>query len=210
MKTALLNIPAIFLLASLITLSSCSQKEETGTVSIDNRPDSTLVIEAGKDLVTEAFAAISNALGTAMTRGGIPNAIEYCNTVALALTDSVSKQYNVDIRRASHRPRNPRNRANELEMASIEAYLVQISEGAELSPRLTFRDTDVVFHSPLRLMTYTCLSCHGNTTDDIREEDLAIIRQFYPEDEAVNFDLDELRGIWTVTFPYTYFEETTP
>jgi hypothetical protein len=205
MKTLLLKASVSFLITFLILLMACAQNDESRSEKMPPRPDSTLVIEAGKEIVTDTFAAISNALGTAMTRGGIPHAIEYCNTVALALTDSVSTQYNVEVRRASHKPRNPKNRANDMEMASIEAYMQLISDGAELTPRLVFQEKNVIFHAPLRLVTFTCLSCHGNMEDDIREADYAVIKQYYPEDEATGFDLDEIRGIWSVTFPYDYF-----
>jgi hypothetical protein len=205
MKTLLLKSSVPLLIAFLLLFTACAQNDESRSKDTSPRPDSTLVIQAGKEIVTDAFAAISNALGTAMTRGGIPHAIEYCNTVAITLTDSVSNQYNVEVRRATHKPRNPKNRANDMEMASIEAYMQLISDGAELKPRLAFQENNVIFHAPLRLVTFTCLSCHGNKEDDIREGDLAVIQQYYPEDEAIGFDLDELRGIWSVTFPYEYF-----
>lgn len=209
MKNHITYVAGFFIVISLLFLTACSQEEDTRSDSQYPRPDSTLVIDAGKEMVTESFAAISNALGTAMSDGGIPNAIRYCNTVAIDLTDSVSAQYNVEVRRATHKPRNPNNRANELEMASIEAYMQMISDGAELTPRLAYQENSVIYHAPLRLMTFTCLSCHGSKEEDILEEDYAIISQFYPEDEATGFELDELRGIWSVTFPYEYFVTTS-
>ena len=208
MKNHILDVAGTLIIISLLFLTACSQKDTPRSDTQNPRPDSTLVIEAGKEIVTESFAAISNALGTAMTNGGIPNAIKYCNTVAIDLTDSVSTQYNVEVRRATHKPRNPNNRANEIEMASIEAYMQLISDGNDLTPRLAYQENSVVYHAPLRLMTFTCLSCHGSKNEDILEEDYAIISQFYPDDEATGFELDELRGIWSVTFPYEYFATT--
>ncbi|MFU8860532.1 MAG: DUF3365 domain-containing protein [Cyclonatronaceae bacterium] len=208
MKNIIPHFAGIFIVVSLLFITACSQDDAPRTDNEHLRPDSVLVIEAGKEMVTETFAAISNALGTAMTRGGIPHAIQYCNTVAIDLTDSVSTQYNVEVRRATHKPRNPNNRANEMEMASIEAYMQMISEGAELTPRLAYQENSVIYHAPLRLMTFTCLSCHGSKEEDILNEDYAIIQQYYPDDEATGFELDELRGIWSVTFPYEYFIET--
>lgn len=205
MKTLLYKASGSLLISFLLFFTACAEKDETNAENTYSRPDSALVINAGKEIVTESFAAISNALGTAMTRGGIPHAIEYCNTVAIELTDSVSTQYDVKVRRASHKPRNPDNRANEMEMASIEAYMQMISNGEELTPRLAYQENSVIFHAPLRLVTFTCLSCHGNKDEDILEEDYAVIKQYYPDDEATGFDLDELRGIWSVTFPYEYF-----
>jgi hypothetical protein len=200
---------SIIILGSAFIISACSQQEESDSSPSQNqaRPDSAEVIAAGNEMVTEAFAAISNALGTAMSRGGIPHAIEYCNVNAINLTDSVSTQYGVDIRRASHKPRNPDNRASGEESASIEAFIQRIHEGRELSPRLIYEDDKVTYHSPIRLVAYTCLSCHGEKSEDIRDQDLAIINEHYPQDEATGFDLEELRGIWSVEFPYTYFSE---
>lgn len=205
MKTLLYKASGSLLISFILLLTACAEKDETTAESTYPRPDTALVINAGKEIVTESFAAISNALGTAMTRGGIPHAIEYCNTAAIELTDSVSTQYEVKVRRASHKPRNPNNRANDMEMVSIEAYMQMISDGAELTPRLEFQESSVIYHAPLRLVTFTCLSCHGNTNEDILVEDYAIIKEHYPNDEATGFELDELRGIWSVTFPYEYF-----
>jgi hypothetical protein len=210
MKTLLYKASGSLLVTFVLLITACAEKDELPAESTYPRPDSALVINAGKEIVTESFAAISNALGTAMTRGGIPHAIEYCNTVAIELTDSVSTQYEVKVRRASHKPRNPNNRANEMEMASIEAYMQMISDGAELTPRLAFQENSVIYHAPLRLVTFTCLSCHGNTNEDILEEDYTIIKKHYPNDEATGFELDELRGIWSVTFPYEYFITNEP
>jgi hypothetical protein len=206
MKTLLFKASGSLLISIVLLFTACGEKDETTVENMNLRPDSVIVINAGKEIVTESFAAISNALGTAMTRGGIQHAIEYCNTVAIELTDSVSTQYEVTIRRASHKPRNPNNRANEMEMASIEAYMQMISDGTELTPRLNFQENSVIYHAPLRLVTFTCLSCHGNTNEDILEEDYAVIKQHYPDDEATGFELDELRGIWSVTFPYEFFK----
>lgn len=207
MKNSLTIISSSMLILSCLCISACTPNDDTRPAESISKPDSTVVMSAGRELITEAFAAISNALGTAMTAGGIPHAIEYCNLNAIALTDSVSKEYGVEISRASHKPRNPRNRANEEELESIQAYIQKLQDGSELSPRIIYGSEMVTFHAPLQMVAYTCLSCHGDKTEDIREQDLTVIDQHYPDDEATGFELDELRGIWSVKFPYTYFSE---
>jgi hypothetical protein len=209
MKYSLFILSPALLLPALLSITSCSGDMDTRAAHTISKPDSAVVIQAGNEVIIDAFASISNALGTAMSRGGIPHAIEYCNLNAITLTDSVSREYDVEIRRASHKPRNPQNRANDEEMASIEAFIQMINEGRELSPRLIYGEDKVTYHSPLRLVAYTCLSCHGEKSDDIRDDDLMIIDRHYPQDEATGFELDELRGIWSVKFPYTFFETGT-
>jgi hypothetical protein len=43
-----------------------------------------------------------------------------------------------------------------------------------------------------------CLQCHGKPNVDINEATLGQIEKLYPNDKAVGYGLNELRGIWVV------------
>ena len=50
------------------------------------------------------------------------------------------------------------------------------------------------------LLMPLCSKCHGDVDSEIAPADLALIREAYPADEAVNFEAGSLRGIWSLTF----------
>lgn len=177
-----------------------SEKNDKG-VSIDT----TAVIEAGQKITKASFQTLSRNLQHAMSEGGVKNALEFCNVKAMPLTDSLAAHYGIELRRASHQPRNPRNRADSLEMATIKEYIRTIEKGGELKPATYAKDNMITYHAPIRITNQLCLSCHGSPGTDIAKSDYETIQELYPEDEAIGFQVRELRGIWSIQFPPDYF-----
>jgi len=91
------------------------------------------------------------------------------------------------IRVVSDRPRNPKNRANRLEMEAIAFF--RTHPGAKELSRLVRHDGEEEFFyaAPLPI-TKRCLKCHG-----AREEAPAYIRSRY--DKAYGYKIGDLRGI---------------
>lgn len=191
----------------LIVLFSCGrQAEDNRSRSQEFAIDSTVVISEGQQITQVAFQTLSSNLKQALQEGGVEHALQFCSVEAIPLTDSLSMQYGIELRRASHRPRNPDNRADSLELVSIRQYLQQIRDSSELKP-LIYRDpTGIAFHAPIRIPGELCLNCHGNPGSDITEKSLAIIQQRYPGDEATGFAVGDLRGVWSIHFPTNFFE----
>jgi hypothetical protein len=46
-----------------------------------------------------------------------------------------------------------------------------------------------------------CLNCHGEPGQDITAETLRAINTHYPEDKAIGYRANQLRGIWVVEMP---------
>jgi hypothetical protein len=164
-------------------------------------------MEEGDAIVKATFATLSTNLSGALKEGGVANALEFCNVEAMPLTDSLSTHYNIEIRRASHRPRNPENQADSLEMVSIQAYVKQLEAKGEFKPYVYRHRSNILFHAPIRIAGDLCLNCHGSPGTDIAQRDLELIRELYPQDEATGFEVGELRGIWSIRFPESYFNE---
>jgi hypothetical protein len=55
---------------------------------------------------------LKSNLKTAITNGGIEEAIKFCNTNAIPLTDSISNAKQLSISRISHKNRNLLNKAS--------------------------------------------------------------------------------------------------
>jgi hypothetical protein len=170
--------------------------------------DTTAVVKEGQEIVGATFKTLSSNLQNAMSEGGVEYALQFCNIEAMPLTDSLSTYYDVSIRRASHKPRNPSNKANSMEEKVINDYIQKIDEGGNLNPVTYGDDNTITYHAPIVITNQLCLNCHGEPGTDIAESDLSTIQELYPEDQATGFSMGELRGVWTVKLPATYFDST--
>ncbi len=45
-----------------------------------------------------------------------------------------------------------------------------------------------------------CLKCHGKPNEHVQPETLATLKKRYPNDEAVGYDVNQVRGIWAIKF----------
>jgi len=43
-----------------------------------------------------------------------------------------------------------------------------------------------------------CMQCHGNPEMDIDTKTFEIIKKRYPDDKAIGYTINELRGIWVI------------
>lgn len=146
------------------------------------------------------FNVLSGQLKSAMQEGGVPNAAQYCNTVAYPLVDSLSEVYSARIRRASDKVRNPKDKPTELEQEILDTYHAQMAEGTPPKPVVRqLASGEIAFYAPIR-MQELCLKCHGKLGETLKEEDYAVIKELYPEDEAIGYEAGDLRGIWSITF----------
>lgn len=196
----------LLLILMIIYFTGCAQKSDTEETDKTTEIDTTAVVREGKQITKAAFATLSSNLQQALSDGGVENALKFCNVEAMPLTDSLSTNYDVKISRVSHRPRNPANRADSLEMTTIKTYLEHIRQQTELNPEVYSEAKRIIYHAPIRINNPLCLNCHGKVGTDITETDLQTIKKLYPKDQAIGFSMGDLRGIWTVKFPADYFD----
>lgn len=153
----------------------------------------------GMEVVDSVGNTLRSNLMQAMASEGPVHAVEFCNTRALSLTGIYDDRYAVEVRRASDRWRNPKNAPSNLEAKVITDYRSEQNIGIALKPKLALdNDGRKVFFSPI-FTGAPCLICHGNEAnmdDSLREKIIGL----YTEDNAKGFNIDELRGVWSVTF----------
>ena len=167
------------------------EKEETMVkLDVDYLTEGTLIAET-------TFKVLSENLQNAMADGGVENALKFCNVNAMPLTDSLSKHFNVQIKRTSHKVRNPNNAPSEQEQKVLDKYL---AKGAVLKPIVKENENQSVsFYAPI-VTKGLCVTCHGQVGTAITAKNYQMIQSLYREDKAVGFNVDELRGIWSITF----------
>jgi hypothetical protein len=156
----------------------------------------------GPKITAEAFAKLSGALGEAMAKGGPATALSVCREKAPQITKEVAAAHGVTLRRATHKPRNPKNAVDEIEKAALEAFMAALAKKeAPKAQVITNADGSRAFLAPIVLGNPLCLQCHGTPNQDIAPETLAAIQKLYPDDKAIGFKLGDLRGLWRITFP---------
>lgn len=137
-------------------------------------------------------------LTRAIEKGGTAYAVDFCNTQAMSLTDSMSKQYGVRVQRISGKNRNL---ANVLKTPNDHAFYTLFSEQAQLKDTIIQEDNQMVYYKRIHIAMPTCLGCHGDPQKDIDPETLRKIQLFYPYDLAKGYTLNDFRALWKITYP---------
>lgn len=154
--------------------------------------------EKGLNMALNTKKVLGKNLMQALQTKGTKHALAFCNTRAMPLTDSMALKNNATIKRVSDRYRNPKNKANKTEIAIIEDYNRGIAEGLEPSPIVITKNNLNHFYYPI-ITNSMCLQCHGKP-ENIDTEVKDMILKLYPEDKALGYAENEVRGIWSIQF----------
>ena len=139
-----------------------------------------------------------NLMGTIQQKGTI-EALTFCNEKAYPLTDSMSIVHNATIKRVSDKPRNQNNLANNKELTYINSFKNDIKNNKEPKPIVNELDNKVHVYYPIVTNTM-CLQCHGKPNQNIQKPTLKKLTNLYPKDKAIGYGINEVRGIWSITF----------
>ncbi len=136
---------------------------------------------------------LQEALRAGLARGPV-EAIEACQLRAPEIAGALSKD-GVRVGRASHRLRNPENVAPDWVVPILAAY---VADPSDREPRTTALANGRSGYAEPILTQPLCLTCHGAAlAPDVAER----IGSLYPEDEAVGFDVGDLRGVFWIEVP---------
>lgn len=156
----------------------------------------------GQQVAEAAFKELSGNLQQAIAKGGFTNAIEFCSEKAMPLTLAVARKEGVKLTRVSHRPRNPANAASDQERTLIKKFQETASVNPPPAPVVELTgDGRRIFYAPITINNPLCLNCHGDPKQEIATDTLAAISRRYPKDQATGFKLNDVRGLWRITFP---------
>lgn len=205
-------LPCAISTAALLWLTACdskpvpSQAPAQVSSAIKALPPSGLGVEdeaavlaRGQAIVKEAGALLSSNLLAAIQAKGLTNALAYCSVKALPLAELVATGNKVELRRVSHRARNPQGKADAFESEVLRHFQSQLAPNQPPPPLLTSNRADTVtFFAPIVINNPLCLQCHGEPGKDITPENLAFIRGLYPQDAATGFKVGDLRGMWRI------------
>ena len=152
--------------------------------------------EIGLEYALGTKAVLGKNLMGAIQSKGTMHALDFCNIQAIPLTDSMATNYHATIKRVSDKYRNPNNQANAEELKYIAQFKADLVGKRESKPVVIKKGNQVQFYYPIPTNT-VCLQCHGT---QIKPDVQSQILKLYPNDLAVGYTENEVRGIWSITF----------
>lgn len=155
--------------------------------------------EIGMEYALNTKKQLGKNLMGQIQKNGTAAAVEFCNIRAYQITDSMATVQGTLIKRATDKPRNPRNLANGVEMEMINTFSRLISESQAIKPISKISDDRVHVYYPITTNNM-CLQCHGDPGEDIAPQVYEKLKRQYPEDQATGYDVNQLRGVWHVSY----------
>jgi len=187
------------LVLGTLCLSSCGRPVASDPTPEENARISPL----GEATAKNVFVSLGGALTRAMS-GGVENAITVCNEEALDMTANIADDVAgiLEIKRTSFKIRNPTNAPDKFEEKALRYFEDAFEETGQVPDFYTQKitsgdDVHYRYYKPMRIGGL-CIACHGRPefiTESVREH----LARYYPEDEAVGYDVGDFRGVIRVS-----------
>ncbi len=199
MKKLLLMFGIVAVSVLLIKCGNNSEEPKAATKNDTVLQDSLTYnkyLKKGSEFAMNTGSVLIKNVTEAIEKKGTVHAIEFCNTKALPLTDSMSTVQNVFIKRVTDRARNQSNKANAEQLQYIQQLKSLIASGEKPKPHLQDAGEIIIGYYPI-VTNDMCMQCHGDKST-IEEKTLAKINKLYPADSATGYKPNQLRGLWVV------------
>ncbi|WP_117880526.1 Tll0287-like domain-containing protein [Aureibaculum luteum] len=190
---------AFFLLIGLSSCKSDTKKDTVKATQETQQVQDSLYKAIGLKYAMSTKATLGKNLMGVIQKNGTEHALEFCNTKAIPLTDSMAVAQKATIKRVSDKPRNPDNQANAEELGYIKTFKEQLAAGQQPEAIVKKKNGKVHFYYPIAT-NQMCLQCHGTPNEQIKPAVMTMIDKLYPEDKAKGYAINEVRGIWNVVF----------
>lgn len=183
-KLLILNVLIIFGL-----ISGCSENK----IEVSENQ-----IAGMRATAVEFMKDLKSILINQIRTNGMLSAVSVCSDTAQVLTNNFGVQKGVYVKRVSLKNRNVNNAPDDFEKRVLNKFtLMQLnnelnddSEYAEIVEEGEFKY--LRYLKPI-LVQAECLNCHGSE-NDISPEVEQLINQEYPNDNAVEYKIGDLRG----------------
>ena len=186
-----------FIFLALIACDSQRQQHTDGSSAL-----TALVLEEGERISNQAQMALGGQLKQAIAAGGPSHAVQFCNFSAANILDTLSTGYeHVKVKRTTEKLRNQANVPSGVERQLLQAYQQKLQDKETLTPEVTpLGDATILYTKPIIINNALCLNCHGSIESEISKETYDVISSYYPQDQAVNYQMGDLRGMWSIEF----------
>ncbi|ABZ93946.1 Hypothetical protein LBF_1431 [Leptospira biflexa serovar Patoc strain 'Patoc 1 (Ames)'] len=151
------------------------------------------------EITKEAKSNLQEKLMKAMKEGGTEAAIPFCQENAMAFTKRLGIAKSVTLKRITDRPRNQMNLFSTEEAKIFSEIQKKKSNDGVFPNRVVSSDESVTVYVPIVVMGQ-CVQCHGKP-ENITKETKTTLQRFYPNDQAIGYEVGDLRGLFSVRFP---------
>ncbi len=192
----LMKIMPVLLLGAMLGLFSCTSTKQHPPISEKTYAD---LMARGAAISNQTQAVLLQHVGQAMQQGGSEYAVSFCNLKAFPLTDSLSQVNHCTIERITDRPRNTGNSLKNQTDSLIWQWTAGNHQSGQPKDTLVALGNQLLYYKPIKTGLPACLQCHGST-NEIAPQTVQKLQALYPDDQATNYQLNELRGLWKIQF----------
>lgn len=189
------NYPLV--LVSLFLLTSCQQFTATVPVKpvVLSEAEQQQLVQQAQIKVKEFGGALLHTVQSSMQAGGAEQAIQSCQLLAPQLASQASSN-GWEVARTSLKVRNPANQPDAWEQQVLEKFAQQAVQGVAVSELKYAEFVAGKFRYMQAIeIKQPCLACHGQ---QISPQIQAKLTQLYPNDQAIGYQLGELRGAFSL------------
>jgi hypothetical protein len=155
--------------------------------------------QAAQQVAGEFLQELSSALKAEIAKGSPENAIRVCREIAPAIANRLSLENGWQVTRVGTRVRNPLLGTPDAWEQQVLQQFQERAAGGE--PYKEMSHAEVVSEPQGHYFRYMkaigvaplCLTCHGVKTQ-IPEPVRTALKTYYPHDQAVNYQVGDLRG----------------
>lgn len=164
------------------------------SVTLEENNKHLLEQEAQKRI--KAFStSLKSQLKSAIEQGGLTAGVKVCSEQAPQIAEQLSTDGWI-VGRTSLRTRNTSNTADQWELKTLADFEKLKQQGIEVNTLTKSSYDEQNFRYMKAIPTGgLCLACHGST---VAPEVKTVIKQYYPLDEAVGFNIGDIRGAFTL------------
>ncbi|MDE2614002.1 MAG: DUF3365 domain-containing protein [Burkholderiales bacterium] len=202
---ALTRIVGLLAAPAVLALAGCAQApapDQAPALAAPAAPADMSWLPQAREISQTVPPRLLAVLQEEIARGGFGGAVEVCRDKAPALARAASEQTGWQIRRVSLRERNPRAIPDAWERAALEDF---DRRAAARESAATLERAEVVMEGGQVVRRYIralptmelCVNCHGRP-ERLNPAAAARIRQLYPADRAVGYQVGEIRGAITL------------
>jgi len=195
-------IPSFILVLSILVIISC--QDEESKISQATQLETEAVKKIGQNASMQLLKTLKSELTSAIETSGIVGAIGVCSEKATILTNNVVKHNDkiISMKRTTNKFRNPVNIPDQFEQKALnyfENYLMKNDSLPQfyIQKIVDNKLTYFKYYQPISIAPL-CLNCHGDK-NNMNETVLAAINEKYPADKATGFNLNDFRGLVSVT-----------
>ena len=154
-------------------------------------------LKHGDSITVVAQRLLDTRLAEQLEQGGVAAAIPYCQPENYEDVEVLQEKFGAIAHRVSANPRNTQNSPSNQMADMLTRYGSNQEQGSKIT---ALNQEQLLYTSPIYIRSESCLRCHGTPGQEIAEADYALIKEKYPNDQAIGYKKGDLIGMWHITF----------